>query len=282
MKPDPVRPGLDDDDDEVERAHLREPDDQSHTIHRYAGPPDVVDLVRSFWVPVWSVPPGEEAVQRVLQHPVALAVVSSEYATFRGVASGLSSVSLAGEGWAVGVMFQPAAGFLLTGSAMVDWTDRAEDLADALGPGAPRVVEEVRGAMGDDPHAVEAHGLATDALADLARAVRPVDDEGRLVNDVVACIERRSDITAVAQVCEELGLTERALQRLTRRRLGLPPRWLIQRRRLHEASGRLRQGGGSLAAVAAELGYADQPHFTRDFRTVTGMTPGRFAARYRT
>ena len=28
--------------------------------------------------------------------------------------------------------------------------------------------------------------------------------------------------------------------------------------------------------MAAELGYTDQAHFTHDFRTVTGMTPGEY------
>lgn len=266
--------------DLIERAHLRDPADTSHTIHRYAAPDDLSDLVRRFWLPVWSVPPGEEAVQQVLQYPVALAVVASTYSTFAGASTGLSTVSLAGDGWAAGVMFQPAAGYLLTGGAMDAWTDRAEPL-DVLGPHAAPVVAAVHDAMEPDPHDEEGHRRAIGALADLARAVGPVDDEGRVANEVVACVEDRPDITSVAALCAEVGLGERALQRLTRRRLGLTPRWLIQRRRLHEATERLRQGDVTLAEVAAELGYADQPHLTRDLRTVTGMTPGQLAARHR-
>jgi AraC-like DNA-binding protein len=97
---------------------------------------------------------------------------------------------------------------------------------------------------------------------------------------VVAFVEGDREVTRVAQVCAQFGLSERALQRLVRRRLGLTPKWLIQRRRLQEAAERLRVRGTTLAEVSALLGYADQPHFSRDFARVTGMTPGAFAARY--
>jgi AraC-like DNA-binding protein len=76
-------------------------------------------------------------------------------------------------------------------------------------------------------------------------------------------------------------MSERALQRLVHRRLGLTPKWLIQRRRLQDAVERLRQRTTTLAHVATELGYADQPHFIRDFSRVTAMTPGEFAALHR-
>jgi len=109
MKPDssPARRDL------VERAHLKDPRDASHVMHRYAPSQDLTNLLRRFWVPVWSVPPGQEAPQKVLQYPVCLVVVSGDYARFYGVVSGLSTRRLAGQGWAVGLMLAPAAGYLL-------------------------------------------------------------------------------------------------------------------------------------------------------------------------
>ena len=47
--------------------------------------------MQRFWIPVWSVRPGEEAEQRVLQYPVCLIVVTAEYARFYGVVPGLST-----------------------------------------------------------------------------------------------------------------------------------------------------------------------------------------------
>lgn len=264
--------------DVFERAHLKTPGDRSHTIYRYSAPADLTDLVRRYWLPVWSVPPGEVAVQRVLQYPVALTVVTPTYGRFTGVTRGISTVELEGDGWAVGVMFQPAAGSLLTGGSMGDWTERADDLRAAIGPSGDHVVDRVRELMAPDPHEEAAHLAAIEVLADVARAVGPVDEEGVLVNGVVERVEGDPGITDVASLCDAVGLSERALQRLTRRRLGLTPRWLIQRRRLHEACERLRSGETTIAEVAADLGYADQPHLTRDVRSVTGLTPGQLVA----
>jgi hypothetical protein len=44
--------------------------------------------------------------------------------------------------------------------------------------------------------------------------------------------------------------------------VGVTPRWVLQRGRLH---------------LAADLGYADQAHFIRDFRRVLVETPARYA-----
>ena len=264
--------------DPIERAHLKDPRDASHVMHRYAPPAEFTGLLQRFWIPVWSVPPGEEAVQRVLQHPVSLLVVTAEYARFYGVVSGLSTTTLSGDGWAVGVMCAPAAGFLLTGTPMAGSTDRAVDVTVVLGAEGERLADRVRAAMAVDPTSPRAHEAATAAYGDALRRFLPVDAEGELVNRLVAFVEGDRDVTRVAQVCAAFDLSERALQRLVHRRLGLTPKWLIQRRRLQEAAELLRARTTTLAEVAATLGYADQPHFIRDFARVTAMTPGEFAA----
>jgi len=275
MEPDTPRRSV----DAVERAHLRAPGDRSHVMHRYPPPTGLEPLVQRFWVPVWSVPAGEESVQRVLQYPVSLLVVAHDYARFYGVRTGLSETTLAGDGWAVGVMCTPAAGSLVAGGSMAAFTDRHVDLGEVLD--SAELVDRVRTAMAVDPLAATAHEASIAAFAEALTPLLPVDAEGELVDRVVALVESRPDLLRVAQLCEETGLGERALQRLLHRRLGLTPKWLIQRRRLQEAADRLRHDGAPLAETAAVLGYADQAHFVRDFSRVTGTTPGRFAASHR-
>lgn len=265
--------------DPTERAHLRDAAGYSPPIHRFAPSPDLAGLVRRYWMPVWSLPEGERSVQRVLQYPVCLLVVSDSYALLVGPSSGLSTQELTGSGWALGTMLQPAAGSLVWGTGVDGLTDRAVPLTEAPGLDGEALVRDIRAAVGSDPHDPAAQQAAVTAVEEALRALLPVDAEGELVNAVVEHVEGDTGVQRVGQVCEKFAITERSLQRLTARRIGLSPKWLIQRRRLHEAAERLRgTDRPDLARVAADLGYADQAHFGRDFRTVTGLTPGEYAA----
>jgi AraC-like DNA-binding protein len=74
----------------------------------------------------------------------------------------------------------------------------------------------------------------------------------------------------------------RALQRLFSTQVGVSPKWVILRYRIHEA---LEQAGTrsdvDWAALAADLGYADQAHLVRDFTTTVGVPPTAYAAEAR-
>ena len=258
--------------DPIDRAHLTGVSRPSPPIHRYAPSDHLVDLVDRYWIPVWSL--AEPSTQSTLQHPVCLVVVSNTYARFYGVSRGRSSVTLEGDGWAVGTMLSPAAGRLVLGRPVAEVTDTWVELGDLL-PG-PALVDDVRAAMHDDPHDPAAHLVAIARVESWLETHLPVDATGLAVNRLVAWLRDHPEVTRVDEVAREAGLSERSLQRLVEQRIGLSPKWLLQRRRLHDAVEALKSGRGTLADLAADLGYADQAHFTHDFRTVTGMTPGDY------
>src|SRR5205823_6233139 len=82
------------------------------------------------------------------------------------------------------------------------------------------------------------------------------------VNGIVAAIVDDRAITRVEQVVTRTGIGKRRLQRLFSEYVGVSPKWVIGRYRLHEAEERLAAGQGvDLTALALDLGYYDQAHF---------------------
>lgn len=259
----------------IDRARLTERAHSAPPVFRYPPAQRVQPLVRHYWVPVWDLAPGNEVTEQVLQYPTCLLVIARDYARFYGVARGLSTVSLAGQGWAVGVMLQPGAGPAVAARDVAGLVDTHEHLTAF--PHLAALVPTVRHLMAPEPADPARHAEAIHEIEQRLEPALPLDADGELLNDVVAVVESDPDLLSVTDLVETTGLRERALQRLTGRFLGLTPKWLIQRRRLHEAVDHLKNGTQDLAGLAADLGYADQAHFTRDFRRVTGHTPGHFA-----
>jgi AraC-like DNA-binding protein len=98
---------------------------------------------------------------------------------------------------------------------------------------------------------------------------------------VTALITRDQSLYRVAQLAGVSGLPERRLQRMFADYVGVAPKWVMRRARLHEAALRAEAAGPAAvnwAALAAELGYADQAHLTRDFTATIGVPPARYAA----
>ena len=85
-------------------------------------------------------------------------------------------------------------------------------------------------------------------------------------------------LLSVEDAAEGFSRSPRSLQRLFRTYVGVSPKWVIQRYRLHEAAEQLKNGGNiGQAALALSLGYTDQAHFVRDFKATVGTSPAAYA-----
>jgi AraC-like DNA-binding protein len=94
------------------------------------------------------------------------------------------------------------------------------------------------------------------------------------LRDIVETAKHDRGIGKVEDLVERFALTVRQLQRHFLQYVGVPPKWVIQRYRLHDALAEMeQQQEPDWADLAARLGYTDQAHFVRDFRASTGMAP---------
>lgn len=228
------------------------------------------DLAAWFWIPEWDIEPGRSSRQEIVGYPALNLVVEQGAVTLSGATTRASHRDLSGTGWAVGALLRPAAVAALTtdASALVD----TEQIVDA-----PELADAVGAAMGG---AGERRERAVAAFSDwLEHRVGPLDDAAQHVNALVDVLMGEHAADTVEEAAMRLAVSVRTLQRLAHRHVGVSPAATIRRRRLQEAAERLRaEPGLDLAGLAADLGYADHAHLTRDFRSILGIAPRTYRA----
>jgi AraC-like DNA-binding protein len=237
-------------------------------FHRLPPSAEVEHLVRWFWITRWSLPDGIVSRQQVIGYPAVNLVVEDGGVGLAGPGTRAGHRDLSGTGWAVGVLLRPAAVPAFTADPG-SLRDRYEPLME------PELHAGVTTAMADSSAAGRASAAAV-LSAWLAGRVGEPGVEALLANRLVAEAEAPG-VRRVGTIAERLATSERTVQRLARRYVGLTPAALIRRRRLQEAAERLRDDPATdLAALASELGYADQAHLTNEFTRVLGSSPSDY------
>jgi AraC-like DNA-binding protein len=232
--------------------------------HAFPSPsPDLAGHVERYWVVSWDY--DRPYRQLIVPYPVVHLTFRDGRAIVNGVASSHRIKVLHGRGGVLGVAFRPGCFRPYLGAPLSTITDREVDAREVFGAGVP------------DPDTVD-----VPAVERFLRAHRPEPDpRAGEVADLVARIAAKPELTRVDALARELGTGVRQLQRLFADYVGIGPKWVIRRYRLHEVTERLARGAEiDWATLAAELGYADQAHFTRDFKRMVGESPTHYAKRY--
>ena len=175
-----------------------------------------------------------------------------------------------GETFAVGIVTTPVGCRAALGLDPAPVAGRVVDLL-ATWPAAADL--RTRLASTSDPEAMLDQLIAR-LTADLDLGIPGLDRGER----VVAMLEE-DPARSIADIAHAVGVSHGHLDREFTRIVGLSPRRLARLLRVERLLATIDvEGGIEWAALAADLGWADQSHLIRDVKRHTGSTPSRYVA----
>ncbi|MFD5898729.1 DUF6597 domain-containing transcriptional factor [Streptomyces sp. NPDC060366] len=236
--------------------------------------PELRRYVELYWLIDWDL--SEPYASHVVPHPSVNVVfqrfgAAPPWGEVAGIGLELFTQKLEGRGRVCGVKFRPG-GFRPFAPAwpVSEWSGRRVPIAEVL----PASDADVGAVL--DPPGEDARVAALDTYL-LGLGARP-DPQADEAMRVVALVGEDRAIRRAAQLATAAGLSVRSLQRLFATYVGVGPKWVILRHRIHEALERAEAADGvDWAALAAELGYSDQAHLVRDFTATVGVPPTAYA-----
>jgi transcriptional regulator GlxA family with amidase domain len=113
----------------------------------------------------------------------------------------------------------------------------------------------------------------------LEKQLREARPQSPIISPSLAYINRVNGQLAMPRLAEAVSLGQRQLERLYQEQVGLSPKKMAQLRRVRQARTALKQAIHSLTDIAYQCGFYDQAHFIREFKGVTGLTPGAYLVR---
>lgn len=185
-----------------------------------------------------------------------------------GVVTQVFRTTISARGTVVGARFRPGGFTARFGRDAGDLTCRVVPVDDDLFGGPIDLGQDVDGVRARLDAAIGAYRGPVDAV--YAR--------------LVPLLERMRDdptLHRVEQVMEHSPWSVRTTQRVFRRYVGVPVKWVLCRYRLQQAALEIESAGSvDFADLAVRLGWYDQAHFINDFRGMLGCTPGEYAMRF--
>lgn len=166
----------------------------------------------------------------------------------------------------IGVRLQPAASAVLVRTPLAGLRDRVMDLSAIDEEFSRRYYAAAKQAD------IEASLAAICALLEEHLPAWPIDER---IEQAVGRLEACEGSCPIAPLADASGMSERSFQSAFKAQVGLSAKEFARILRLQATVRMLDAGARSMADLAAERGFADQAHATREVRRVTGTTPAR-------
>lgn len=239
-------------------------------MREYPPPVRLAPFVECFWSRCTPGPGAPDVTHRVLPDGCLDIIFSPRGAVVVGTMTRPLLVPSRAASPLLGVRFLPGMATAFLQMPACAFTDDQAPLEAVWSDG--RHVADYVGSALDSPVAVTR--LAQALTARLSSAV-PVPADVRAAVSVILARGGRAD---VAKIAASLGVSRQHLARRFAAYVGVPPKTLSRVVRLREVLRAVRAARVNWAAVAADLGYCDQSHLVAEFRSLTGLTPSRWAS----
>jgi AraC-like DNA-binding protein len=238
---------------------------------RYVPSKELEYFIEHYWIVRWDLREREPYISETLPHPSVHLVIEQGRSGIGGVHKGRFSRVLEGIGRVFGIKFEPGAFHSFMHRPLSSITNRTLKLSEVFGSESDMFEEKMLD--------IEEDAALVECAEQFLRARLPDRDENiELINHIIEYILTHRDITTVETVAVRFHMNKRSLQRLFSEYVGVSPKWVIKRNRLHEAAEQLAEGAIlDLPKLALDLGYFDQAHFINDFKTIVGRPPAEYA-----
>ncbi|MBW8350334.1 helix-turn-helix domain-containing protein [Bacillus sp. IITD106] len=242
---------------------------RNFSISRHEPSENLRYLIRHYWIVEWNLNGEPPHRQEVLQHPGVNIIFQRGHSRINGIESKKSTYILQGEGQIIGVLYRPGAFHCYGKMPMTDLTDRTARISDLFPFEAEWAENKIFSQVG-----IVQKLECLEAL--LTRNLPNPDPNVNFLNRIIDRIIEDRCITRVDCLVEKFNISQRTLQRMFKQYIGVSPKWVINRYRMHEACISI-ENGADITELSLGLGYFDQSHFSKDFKAVIGKSPKAYA-----
>ena len=228
-------------------------------------------FVEHYWVVSWDLHNEGPFTTELLPHPNVFIVFEKESSRIVGPMTGKFTRQLQGKGEIFGIKIKPGAFYAVINKPISTITNCSIPLQKILGKEILTFEGQILSKRND-------HEMIKIVEGFLPKIFQAEDPSSTFVNEITEFIKVNRAVIRVDDILGCFKISKSKLQRLFNQYVGVTPKWVIKRFRLHEAVEQLKNNKNlDLTRLALELGYFDQAHFIRDFKGLVGKPPGEYA-----
>ena len=246
---------------------------QSHThlqIRQYLPSPELAPFIDEHWIICWDLRGQSSYVFEIMPHSSVNLSIRSNRAWITGITDGVYRYEMKGIGAIIGSMFKPGGFYPFLQNNLSTITSREIEAAE--------VFTEANAAFRYSLLGLESDQAMIANMETLLLSRKPcIDPNLELVTSIFEAIKTDKYLRTVEEIAEQFAISERTLQYVFKKYVGIGPKSMLMRNRLMDAAGLAAQiEDPDWASVAIDLGYSHQSHFVNDFKKIIGKAPEQY------